>query len=40
MTITNTRPAELHNLIKAHVNAFNTHDNALFRSYDTTKDHT
>ena len=40
MTITNTRPAELQNLINARVNAFNTHADALFRSYDTTKDHT
>ena len=32
MTITNTPPAEIQNLIEAHVNGFNTHDNALFRS--------
>ena len=32
MTMTNTPPAEIQNLIEAHVNGFNTHDNDLFRS--------
>jgi ketosteroid isomerase-like protein len=32
MTMTNTPPAEIQNVIEAHVNGFNTHDNALFRS--------
>jgi len=30
--MTNTPPAEIQNLIEAHVNGFNTHDNALFGS--------
>lgn len=32
MTMTNTPPPEIQNLIEAHVNGFNPHDNALFRS--------
>jgi len=30
--MTKTPPAEIQNLIEAHVNGFNTHDNALFGS--------
>jgi hypothetical protein len=30
--MTNTPPAEIQNLIDAHVNGFNTHDNVLFGS--------
>jgi ketosteroid isomerase-like protein len=30
--MTNTPPAEIQNLIETHVNAFNTHDTALFGS--------
>ena len=32
MTMTNTPPTEIQNLIEAHVKAFNTHDNDLFFS--------
>src|SRR5688572_24557647 len=32
MTMTDTPPAEIQNLIEAHVNGFNTHDNVRFRS--------
>ena len=32
MTMTNTPPAEIQNLIEAHINGFNTHDNDLFLS--------
>ena len=36
MTMTNTSPVEIQNLIEAHVNGFNTHDNPLFRSVSGT----
>jgi ketosteroid isomerase-like protein len=32
MTMTNTPPPEIQNLIETHVNGFNAHDHALFRS--------